>query len=131
FVRLGNYSASHFEGSANDNVVHLYRFRKANGLAHQAFSRTPQRRSCSPRHARWSWLLCTPWQSTHVRVGVGEDKPAMAGIPLDSATSPMVSLPPAGCPWGDLAGQARSAPAASTGGDGGCHTRRPSTTHTE
>jgi hypothetical protein len=40
-----------------------------------------------------------PWAG-----GVGEDMPAMACTPLDSAPCPMVSLPPTGCSCGDLTG---------------------------
>ena len=63
--------------------------------------------------------------------GVFQDKPDTECTTLDTATSPMVSLPPAGFPCGYLACQARSTPATSTGSTADCHTRRTSTKNTE
>ena len=48
-----------------------------------------------------------------------QDKSDTACTTLDTATSPMVSLPPAGFPCGYLACQARSTPATSTGSTAG------------
>src|SRR5262249_21767142 len=58
--------------------------------------------------------------------GVFQDKPDTECTPLDTVTSPMVSLPPVGFPCGYLACQARSAPATSTGSPAGAtHVAHP------